>query len=79
VCFGDKFPDPIMCPTEPPTCAASCRWVTRGARARLVAWSHALAVGRPLPTLPHWLSDDLNIPLDLEASYEQACHDLWIT
>jgi hypothetical protein len=26
-----------------------------------------------------WLSADLVIPLDLEQSYEQACHDLWIT
>jgi hypothetical protein len=34
---------------------------------------------RPLPTLPLWLADALVIPLDLEQSYEQACHDLWIT
>ena len=28
--------------------------------------------------LPFWLSNDLAVPLDLEQSYEQACHDLWI-
>jgi hypothetical protein len=28
--------------------------------------------------LPLWLAEDLVVPLDLEASYEQACHDLWI-
>ncbi len=42
------------------------------------AWSHELAVGQPLPTLPLWLSRELVVPLDLESSYEQACHDLWI-
>ena len=31
------------------------------------------------PTLRLWLTDALVIPLDLERSYEQACHDLWIT
>jgi hypothetical protein len=35
-----------------------------------------LAVGRPLPTLPLWLTDVRVIPLDLEQSYEQACDDL---
>jgi hypothetical protein len=29
--------------------------------------------------LPLWLSDSQVISLDLEPSYEQACHDLWIT
>lgn len=73
-----EHPDPTMSPTEPSIYAASCRWVTRGTSARLEAWSHALEVGEPLLTLPLWLSEDLNIPLDLESSYEQACHDLWI-
>ena len=62
----------------PPTYAASCRWLTKGTRARLEAWSHTMAIGQPLPTLPLWLADSLVIPLDLEQSYEQACHDLWI-
>jgi hypothetical protein len=65
--------------TEPPNIyAASCRWVEKGKRNLLQAWSHTLAIGQPLPTLPLWLSDDLAVPLDLEQSYEQACHDLWI-
>jgi hypothetical protein len=62
----------------PPTYAAVCRWVERGSRKILEAWSHALTVGQPLPTLPLWLSADLSVPLDLESSYEQACRDLWI-
>jgi hypothetical protein len=72
-------PYPTMSAESPPTYAASFRWVTRGTRARLEAWSHTLAVGEPLPTLPLWLSDDLVVLLDLEESHEQACHDLWIT
>jgi hypothetical protein len=36
-----------------------------------------MTIGQPLPTL--WLAEALVIPLDLELSYEQACHDLWIT
>lgn len=72
-------PDPTMSTDGPATYAASCRWVTRGARARLEAWSHTMTVGQSLPTLPLWLSDSLVVPLDLEPSYEQACHDLWIT
>jgi len=72
-------PDQTMSNEEPPIYAASCRWVTRGTRARLEAWSRALVVGQPLPTLPLWLRDDLVIALDLEQSYEQACSDLWIS
>ena len=53
--------------------------MTKGTRARLEAWSHTLVVGQPLPTLPLWLREELVIALDLEQSYEQACHDLWLT
>jgi hypothetical protein len=72
-------PDPTMTADGPPIYAASCRWVTKGTRARLESWSHTLTVGEPLPTLPLWLSDVQVVALDLEPSYEQACHDLWIT
>jgi hypothetical protein len=72
-------PDRTMSNEEPPIYAASCRWVTKGTRARLEAWSHTLVVGQRLPTLPLWLSDDLVTALDLEQSYEQACSDLWIS
>ncbi len=67
--FGDE---------PPPLYAASCRWLPRGERAVLETWSHGLAVGQPLPTLPLWLRDGLAVPLDLEQSYEQACDDLSI-
>ena len=71
--------DPTMSDPPPPIYATSCRWVEKEKRAILEAWSHVLTVGQPLPTLPLWLTADLVIPLDLEPSYEQACHDLWIT
>lgn len=72
------YPDQTMSIEAPPTYAASCRWITKGTRARLEAWSHTLVVGRPLPTLPLWLREHLVVALDLEQSYEQACSDLWI-
>jgi hypothetical protein len=63
----------------PPTYAGSCRWVPRGEKNYLEAWSRPLVIGEPLPAIPLWLAADRVIPLDLEVSYEQACHDLWIT
>ena len=71
-------PDPTMSADVPYLYAASCRWLRGEKRATLQGWSHALAVGRPLPTLPLWLAEKLVVPLDLEQSYEQTCHDLWI-
>jgi hypothetical protein len=71
-------PDPTMQADAPHLYAATCRWLLRAPQAVLESWSHALAVGQPLPTLPLWLAEALVVPLDLEQSYEQACHDLWI-
>jgi Protein of unknown function (DUF4058) len=71
--------DPTLSDPPPHIYAVSCRWVKKGKRTILEAWSHVLTVGQPLPTLPLWLTADLVVPLDLEQSYEQACHDLWIT
>jgi hypothetical protein len=45
----------------------------------LQTWSHTLTLGQPLPTLPLWLAGKLALPLDLERSDEQTCHDLWLT
>jgi hypothetical protein len=70
--------DPTLGSDPPHLYAAACRWGKKGKRTLLEAWSHALVVGQPLPTLPLWLSEDLFVPLDLERSYEQACSDLWI-
>lgn len=60
----------------PPLYGAVCRWRREHERPRLETWAHAFSIGRPLPTLPLWLSDDLAVPLDLEASYEETCRVL---
>ena len=70
--------DPSLGDDPPATYAASCRWRPQGVGHLLEAWNRPLAVGQPLPVLPLWLSDELAIPLDLEASYEQTCRDLRI-
>jgi hypothetical protein len=71
-------PDPTLGPEPPAVYAASCRCLRTEQRAMLEAWSYALTVGQPLPTLPLWLTADQYVPLDLEKSYEQACEDLSI-
>ncbi len=50
-----------------------------GTRMRLEAWPAALALGATLPVLPLWLSHELAVPLDLEASYVAACKSLRIS
>lgn len=70
--------DPSLGDPPPATYATSCRWVKRGKRSILEAWTHVLSVGEPMPKLPIWLGPDLVVPHDLERSYEQACHDVWI-
>jgi hypothetical protein len=65
--------------SEPPSIyGAACRWRRVGEIARLETWAHTLAVGQPLPTLPLWLADNLAVPLELEASYEETCRILRI-
>lgn len=77
--FIGRGGDDRMSQDPPATYAAACRWGPRGGKTRLETWSHAMTVGQPLPTLPLWLNADLVVALDLEKSYEQACHDLWIS
>lgn len=77
--FIGRSGDDRMSQNPPATYAAACRWGPRGGKSRLETWSHVMTVGQPLPTIPLWLNADLAISLDLEKSYEQACHDLWIT
>ena len=61
---------PSRC-TPPRICATK-----REANWLIESWMQPLSIGRPLPTLPLWLADDLAVPLDLEASYEQTCRIL---
>jgi len=58
--------------------AVACRGVDRGNAWRFESWLHPLVIGKPLPTLPLWLSDTLAIPLELEQCYEETCRVLRI-
>ena len=71
--------DPTLGDSPSELYAASCRWTRPNERAILESWSHTLAIGKPLPTLPIWLTDVRVIPLDVEQSYEKACDDLSLT
>jgi hypothetical protein len=65
---------------EPPTIyAVSMRFQKPPHRTLLQTWPYSLVLGQPLPTLPLWLSPDLAVPLDLEASYEDTCRVLRIS
>lgn len=81
--FGDLLEwagqsDPSTPPEPSPIYASACRWRRVGNIARLETWAHPLTLGQPLPTLPLWLTDNLAVPLELEASYEETCRILRI-
>jgi hypothetical protein len=65
--------DPALSPEAPPLYAAACRLTKRGDDWLLETWTQSLGLGRPLPTMPLWLADNLAVPLELEESYEQSC------
>ena len=65
--------DPLLSPEPPPLYTAACRMTKRGDEWTLETWAQALELGRPLPTVPLWLADNLAVPLELEESYEQSC------
>ena len=65
--------DPSLAPEPSAVYAAACRWTRAEDAWHFRAWTHTLAVGQPLPTLPLWLTDNLALPLELEATYETTC------
>ncbi len=69
-------PDPAFGLTSPNTYAVTCRGHTVDERPRFEAWAYPLEVGQTLPTLPLWLTDEMSVPLELEASYEETCQVL---
>jgi hypothetical protein len=70
--------DPSLGPEPPPLYAVACRGTKKGDAWQLESWAYALTLGQPLPTLPLWLADNLSVPLELEASYEETCQTLRI-
>ena len=65
--------DSWLAPQEPPLYAVACRPTLKDKAWHFEAWTHALVLGDPLPTLPLWLAEDLAVPLELEPSYEKTC------
>ena len=59
--------------------AVSYRPVRRADKDEIELWPQSLAVGRPLPELPLWLGPDLVVPVNLEATYVDACRRRRIT
>jgi hypothetical protein len=70
--------DPTFAPTPAAIYAVTCRGRKVGHKPRFETWAHPLKVGEKLPTLPIWLTEDLAVSLDLEASYEETCRVLRI-
>ena len=62
-------------PLEAELYASSYRPVRREGQPTLDIWQEALAVGRPLPTLPLWLRGQLCVPVELEATYDRTCRE----
>jgi hypothetical protein len=74
--FGQT--DPSLADGAPPLYAVACRCARQADAWFLETWSHPLALGRRLPTLPLWLAENLAVPLELEPSYEETCRILRI-
>jgi hypothetical protein len=53
--------------------AIAYRPIRRSDHDEIDIWQHPLAHGRALPTLPLGLRGDLAIPVDFEATYNEAC------
>jgi hypothetical protein len=71
--------DPAIRPHAPDLYATACRLTKADEKWRLQSWVEALEMGRPLPTIPLWLADNLAVPLELESTYEQSCNIIGIT
>jgi hypothetical protein len=71
--------DPHLAPTPPHLYAVTLRSrkSPRG-RSHLDAWFYPMTVGRPLPTLPIWLTAESRVDLPLETSYQETCRILGI-
>src|SRR5262249_23179477 len=70
--------DPARGREPPGVYGVTCRPRRTGEAWLLEGWAPPLPLGRPLPTLPLWLAEDLAVPLDLEGSYEETCRILRI-
>ena len=65
---GDRY----LIPDEP-LYAVAYRPIRRPGNERIDLWPASLEISKSLPTLPLALDKDICLPLDLEASYAEAC------
>ncbi len=61
-------------PPEVSLYAVAYRPLRRDGKDEIDVWRSPLALSRPLPTLPLSLRADLVLPVELEATYAEACH-----
>jgi hypothetical protein len=64
---------PVEMPSEAGLYAVAYRPVLRDGRAEIDLWPAAVAIGEPLPTLPLRLTGDIFVPVEFEATYQEAC------
>lgn len=70
--------DPTVNTETPALYAVTCQTRRNGKKPRLDTFHFPLALGKPLPKLPIWLTDELQLWLDLEATYRDTCRVLRI-
>lgn len=68
-----KAPDELRLPETAFLYAAAYRPVIRKKKTALDVWVNAFSVGDALPTMPLRLVGDLFVPVELEATYTEAC------
>jgi hypothetical protein len=66
-------PTNVILPEDSHLYAAAYRPVIRANRAEIDIWVNAFAVGDHLPTMPLRLIADYFVPVELEATYTEAC------
>lgn len=59
--------------------AVSYRAVTSRKSPRVQAWPEPLALGKPLPTMPLWITPEMCLPVRFEDSYMVTCESLRIS
>lgn len=71
--------DPVLEPVSPNIYAVTVRSRQMSKRpTKLDAWFYPMELGRPLPTIPIWLTPELHVLLPLESGYEETCNVLRI-
>jgi len=63
----------VHLPGEVNLYAAAYRPVARGGQTEVDLWSSPFEIGEALPVMPLWLRSDLTVPVDFDATYQEAC------